>query len=533
MPDPLTLDHYEALYPARDLPAGAEITRVAPSPTGKPHIGTALQAVVDRALADKTGGRFLLRIEDTDRKRLDTEAVHAIHEALEWLGIAPDEGPEHPGAYGPYVQSERLPLYQAAAAWLLERGYAYRCFCSPERLTEVRQAQQAAGQLPMYDRHCRALDSAEAQRRADAGEPHVIRLVVPDGEDFRFEDALRGEIAFDSRQVDDQVLLKSDGFPTYHLAVVVDDHFMRVTTAIRGEEWISSTPKHLLLYRYFGWEVPRIVHTPLLRDADRRKLSKRSGDTSIEWYRDQGYLPEGFRNFLTRIIWVHPEDQDVYSYDDFVRLFQVEQLSKAGPVADRDLLEFVNGQYLRALDPAQWYAAMDGLLARLEARGEGVDIEEGTKQGRVVHELSAEEVSRFAAAFRRDPDYTRKVLALEPERFKKLGDFVLQYSFFLPDLFTPPTAEALVRQLGDAVSGAALLRAHLEQYDPADGHEAWEAKVRTQAETAGLKAGKLFMALRLALTGSDRTPPLYEVTQVLGGDEVRRRLSLAIAALGG
>jgi glutamyl-tRNA synthetase len=528
---PLSLAQYESLYPPRDLPPGAEVTRVAPSPTGRPHIGTALQAVVDRALADKTGGRFILRIEDTDRKRLDDRAVHEILAALEWLGIAPDEGPEKGGAYGPYVQSERLPIYQAAAEWLLEQGYAYRCFCTPERLEAMRLAQQAVGGTPMYDRHCRNLDPEVARRRAEAGEQCVIRLIVPDEAEFRFQDPLRGEIVFDSRQVDDQVLLKSDGFPTYHLAVVVDDHFMRVTTAIRGEEWISSTPKHLLLYRYFGWEMPRIVHTPLLRDASRRKLSKRSGDTSIEWYRNQGYLPEGFRNFLTRIIWAHPEEKDVYPYEEYVRLFQIEQLSKAGPVADRDLLDFINGQYLRELDPGQFYEALDALLARIEAQGEGVVIEEGTKQGRVAHELSAEEVSRFAAAFRRDPDYSRRVLTLEPERFKKLGDFVLQYAFFLPDLYAPPSPEALAKQMGSAEAAAAMLRTYLEQYDFADGHEQWEAKIRQQAEGAGVKAGKLFMTLRLALTGAERTPPLYEVTQILGADEVRRRLQLTLEAL--
>lgn len=527
----MDLEQYETVYPPRQLPSGAEVTRVAPSPTGRPHIGTALQALIDRALADQSGGLFLLRIEDTDRKRLDPRAIEEILEALEWLGLSPDEGPHVGGDYGPYLQSERLPLYQAAARWLVERGYAYHCFCSAERLEALRQAQQAAGQTSVYDRHCRGLSPAEVARRLAAGEPSVIRLKVPDGERIVFHDPLRGEIAFDSAQVDDQVLLKSDGFPTYHLAVVVDDHFMRVTTAVRGEEWISSTPKHLLLYRYFGWTPPRIVHTVLLRDASHRKLSKRSGDTSIAWYRLQGYLSQGFRNFLSRIIWAHPEDRDVYSYDEFVRLFRVEDLSKAGPVADHDLLDFINSQYMRQLSPSELYRATCTWLDEVLREEDAVAFEEARKSGRELRTYTREEIARFAAAFRQDPEFTCRVLTVEPERFKKLSDIPMQYSFFFPALFQPPTVDMLAKPAGGIGQAMSLLRAYLDVYDPADGHEAWEAKVRAMADAAGVKAKGLFMAIRVATTGSEQTPPLYDILNVLGGEEVRRRLRLALEAL--
>src|SRR5215207_3033981 len=289
-----TLDDYERKYPPRPLPDTAAVGRVAPSPTGQPHIGTALQAVINRGLADKTHGVFILRIEDTDRSRLVPGAVDEIIDSLAWLGVEPDEGPPRGGAYGPYEQSERLALYRAAADRLIERGSAYRCFCSAERLERIRNEQRAQSAPTRYDGCCRALTPSEAAAREAAGEPSVVRMRIPDNEPITFEDGARGAITIQSTEVDDAVILKSDGFPTYHLAVVVDDHFMRVSTVIRGEEWISSTPKHVLLYRHLGWTSPRFLHTALLRDASGRKLSKRSGDTSIGYYRTQGILPEAF-----------------------------------------------------------------------------------------------------------------------------------------------------------------------------------------------------------------------------------------------
>lgn len=527
----MTLNDYESAYPPRQLPPGAEVTRVAPSPTGSPHIGTALQALIDRTLADQTGGRFLLRIEDTDRKRLVESAVGDIVSSLEWLDIIPDEGPHVGGAYGPYTQSERLPLYQAAARWLVEQGHAYYCFCSPERLDSVRQAQLAAGQQLMYDRHCSCLPPAEAAERVARGEQAVIRMHVPTGERISFVEPLRGEITFDLAMVDEQVLLKSDGFPTYHLAVVVDDHFMRVTTAVRGEEWVSSTPKHLLLYRYFGWPVPRILHTVLLRDPSRRKLSKRSGDVSVEAFRAQGYLHDGFRNYLSRLIWAHPEEKDIYDYAEFSRLFSVGSLSKAAPVADMDLLDFIDGQYLRQLSPAALYDRVVAWLGWLLQRDEDAAFDEVKKGERAPRPVSRQELQAFAAAFSQDRAYSERVLTLEPERFKKLSDIILQYSLFFPALFTAPAADLLAKPLAGAEATARMLRAFVESYSDADTREVWEAKVRQQADDAGVKARNLFMAIRVAVTGSEQTPPLYEVLEILGREEIERRIDFSLKAL--
>ena len=529
----MDLHEYETLYPPRaGLPDGAQVTRVAPSPTGRPHIGTALQGAIDRAAASQSGGVFILRIEDTDRARLVPGAIADIIAALAWLGIAPDEGPELGGNYGPYVQSERLPIYQAAAEWLVARGHAYRCFCTPQRLDAVRQAQQKAGQPTMYDRHCRTLAPDEVAQRLAAGELSVIRLAMPANRNIVFEDVLRGTITFDSNLVDDQVLIKSDGFPTYHLAVVVDDHFMGVTTAIRAEEWISSTPKHIVLYEAFGWQMPRIVHTPLLRDSERRKLSKRSGDTSIAWFRTQGYLPDGFRNYLARLTWTHPEGKDVYPWDEFVRFFSVEALRATAPVADMDLLDFINGQYLRALTPAELYATMRAWLEYVAAHDEPTTFELSGKGDRSVI-LTPEEIWAYIAAFTKDPAYSQRVLALEPERYKKLGDVLATTRLFYPDLFAASSAEQIAKPLGDATQVHALLTSYHDGMRPDESHEQWEARVRTLAEQMGAKAGKAFMTLRVALTGSEQTPPLYDIVQVLGPDETHRRLDLALATLSG
>ncbi|MDQ3934293.1 MAG: glutamate--tRNA ligase, partial [Actinomycetota bacterium] len=457
----MSLPEVEERYPPRELPAGAEVTRLAPSPTGRPHIGTALQALLNASLARKTGGLFLLRIEDTDQERVDERALDEIMAALDWLGEVPDEGQRQSGAYGPYVQSERLPLYALAARHLVESGGAYRCFCTPERLAELREQQRQAGQPTMYDRRCRSLDRAEAERRAQ-DEPHVVRMAVPQGEEVVLDDPARGPIAFDTSTLDDSVLLKADGFPTYHLAVVVDDHFMRITTVVRGEEWIPSTPKHLLLYRSFGWEPPRFFHTPVLRDEQRRKLSKRRGDTSLLGYFDrQGYLPEGLRNFMTRLLWAHPEEKDVYPHDDFLAAFDLAQLSSAGPVVEFHLLSHINGHHLRRMSPVQRFDRTAGYLARLLASEEpGVGLVEHTKGGgtEVTH-VDREAIERFRAAFLRDPRQTMQALSLEPERFRTLGDVLRQGLRFFPETFEPAPAEELARPLGDPATARELLEA--------------------------------------------------------------------------
>jgi glutamyl-tRNA synthetase len=526
----VTIEEYELRYPPRtSLEAGREVTRIAPSPTGRPHIGTALQAVINRALATKTGGLFLVRIEDTDQARLHPGAVDELLAALAWLGVSPDEGPLTGGAYGPYVQSDRLDLYRAAADWLVARGHAYHCFCTPDRLDAVRKAQMAAGVKPMYDRHCRRLPASEVEARRAQGERAVVRMIVPDGESITFHDLARGAITIQSAEVDDTVLLKSDGFPTYHLAAVVDDHFMRITTVVRGEEWISSTPKHVLLYRYFAWTPPRFIHTALLRDPQGRKLSKRSGDTSIAFFASQGIVAPALVNFLTRIIWSHPEGLDVYPYGEFIRLFEDTELSVTGPVADFALLTHINGHYLRQLGPVELYEAVSRLLDERAAAGQGFRDELEASGGA---DLPPEELAAFRDVFRAHRDMALRILALEPERFRRLTDVPVQCRFYFPDLFQSPQMPLVVRQVGDDRVLARLLSEYGERHEAlAASHEAWDGWLRQWAADAGLKPGKVFMALRVAVTGSEKSPPLFEIVRILGPEETRRRLDLVARQL--
>jgi glutamyl-tRNA synthetase len=524
----------EERYPSRSLPTGAQVVRVAPSPTGRPTMGTALQATIDYALARATNGVFILRIEDTDRARLHPGAIEELIEALDWLQVPADEGPVAGGRYGSYIESERLDIYRVVCDWLVEHGRAYPCFCSPERLAELRAAQTAARQPTRYDRRCRDLTSEERERRSAAGEQCVVRLAIPLSGAIVYHDPVRGAIEFDAADQDDPVIMKSDGFPTYHLAAMVDDHFMRVTTVVRGEEWISSTPKHLTLFTALDWEPPAIVHTPLLRDAQGRKLSKRSGDTSIAWYRGQGYLPEGFRNFLTRIIWTHPEGKDVYPYGDFIRGVAPEALPKTGPIVNPSLLDFISNAWLRTLDTGQLYERtvhwlrwlLDGYVT------ESITFEVPRKQEREKHEVSRAELAAFARAFTADPAYSRQVLSLEPERYDKLGDIVLQTRLYYRDLFAPPPAEVLLDAArGDRGLAAGVLSEYLEWFTGDQEEASWEERVDAMARAREIKRGVPFMLLRVAITGSKQTPPLYGIIRVLGADEVRRRVQMALRRL--
>jgi len=324
-------------------------TRIAPSPTGIAHVGTAWMSMFDLALAHQSGGQFLVRIEDTDRTRFVEGAEEKIYEAFEWLGITYDEGGQKGGHYGPYKQSERLDIYRQYIDQLVTAGHAYPCFCTAERLTEMREHQRQAGQLSKYDRRCRNLSFEEVKQKVTAGEPHVIRLKAPDEGVVGWTDAIRGWVEFGAAAIDDQVLLKSDQFPTYHFAVVVDDHLMKITHVLRGEEWISSTPKHLLLYQGFGWEPPVFAHMPLIRNADKSKLSKRKNDVSILSYKEKGYLPEALLNFIALLGWSHPQNEEIFSFTEFLEVMSLERIQKTGPVFDTKKLDWMNGIYIRQL----------------------------------------------------------------------------------------------------------------------------------------------------------------------------------------
>lgn len=333
-------------------------TRIAPSPTGDPHVGTAYMALFNWAFAKAHDGQFLLRIEDTDAERSSTESEQAIYDALRWLGLTWDEGPDVGGPQAPYRQSERRSIYQTHIASLLEAGHAFHCFCPRERLDEVRKAQQQAKETTRYDGHCLHLSAEEVAKRQAAGEASVIRMKVPDEGECVFIDRLRGEIRIPFSQIDMQVLIKADGLPTYHFAVVVDDHLMGITHIIRGEEWISSVPKHKLLFEYLGWELPELIHLPLLRNADQSKLSKRKNPTGVNYYRALGMLPQALLNYLALMGYSMPDEREIFSLEEMVEAFDIDRVSARGPVFDQEKLAWMNGQYLRALSPEAFAVAV-------------------------------------------------------------------------------------------------------------------------------------------------------------------------------
>lgn len=475
------------------------VVRIAPSPTGDPHVGTAYIALFNFAFARRHGGRFILRIEDTDQERSSSSSEQAIFEALRWLGLEWDEGPDKGGPNGPYRQSERLPIYKEHVERLLASGRAYRCFCTRERLDELRRTQLAAKRDPGYDRLCRGLDPADAAARANAGESHVVRLAVPLEGDVVVHDRLRGEVRFGVGQVDEQVLMKSDGFPTYHLANVVDDHLMGVTHVIRGEEWLSSTPKHVLLYDAFGWEPPEFYHLGLLRNADRSKLSKRKNPVSVFYYRSLGYLPETFLNFLATLGFSMPDGRERFTIAELTSEFDLARVSVGGPVFDPVKLAAWNGDDMRAM-------TVDELVARIER-----DV--------------------------LDHDRLRRIVELGRERISRLDDFVPFAAFFFGgsiDL-TPVLGEFALkgRTLGDVVEILGQFLEEIEKDRAARSFtkEAIEAFSREFCVRTGWKTKEIFGLLRLVVTGRVAAPPLFDTLEVCGKDRVRLRMRDAIGVL--
>jgi glutamyl-tRNA synthetase len=473
-------------------------TRIAPSPTGDPHVGTAYVALFNYALARKHGGQFILRIEDTDRERSSPASETMIFEALRWLGLQWDEGPDVGGPHGPYRQSERTAIYREHAEELVRRGAAYPCFCTRERLDALREEQKAKKQNFGYDGRCRGLAPGDASERVAKGEPHVVRLAMPREGEAIVRDLLRGDVRFENAQVDDQVLLKSDGFPTYHLANVVDDHLMEISHVIRAEEWLSSLPKHVELYRGFGWKPPAFCHLPLLRNPDRSKISKRKNPVSLNFYRRAGYLPEALLNYLALMGWAMPDEREEFTRDEFVDAFSLDRISLGGPVFDLEKLKWLNGKYLRRLSPGE-------LLERLRTQ------------------LLSE-------------DHLLEVLPLVQERIETLeGFFEYAAFFFVGDLaYDADALAAMVPKGRTAPETAKALRAVLEE--AIDGILEWrkdtvEAALRSFGEKSGWSPSELFMAVRVATTGRAASPPLFETLAVLGKESVRRRLRRAAEML--
>lgn len=495
--------------------------RFAPSPTGRMHVGNFRSALYNYLFARRHGGVFFVRIEDTDRARLVEHGVEGILRTLAKMGISHEEGPflredgtvEERGDKGPYVQSERLAIYRTHVDRLIENGDAYPCFCTPERLDALRAEQEAAKKPTGYDRHCRALPADDARARIAAGERHVIRARIPDEGDTSFRDAVRGDVSFRNGLLDDYVLLKGDGFPTYHLANVIDDHLMGTTHVIRGEEWLSSTPKHLLLYRAFGWTPPEFAHLPLLLNPDRSKLSKRQGDVAVEDYLANGYLPEALINFVALLGWNPSDEKEIYGLQELVDAFELKDVNSAGAVFNREKLDWLNGKYLRSMP-------LDRLAERaapfLEAAGLLAGESGGWRSLRGGEAFTAESLGRL--------------LSLERERVKTLAELPEAVSFLLEDVPEYP-AERLAWKTQPTDEAAVRLAALLESVSAMDESgftaEAAEARVKALIAANGWGNGDTLWPLRVALSGREKSPGPFEIMAVLGKMKVIRRLEAA------
>jgi glutamyl-tRNA synthetase len=440
-------------------------TRIAPSPTGQDlHIGNAYTALINYVFAKKHGGQFIIRIEDTDRSRLVEGSEERILASLKWLGITYDEGP--------FRQSERLDIYKKYAELLVADGHAYYCYCTPERLASMRKAQEAKHLPPMYDGLCKKIKEKRHEK-------HVIRMNVPDDGTTIFHDVIRGDISFANILIDDQVILKSDGYPTYHLGVVVDDHIMKITHIIRGEEWISSTPKHILLYKFFGWDVPQIAHVSVLRNPDHSKLSKRKNPVWVSDYKAKGFLPDAIKNYLATMAWSFPGGRDIFSVDEMIKEFKLEDIQTTAPIFDVEKLKWMNGEYIRKTE-----------ISKLKSQ-----------------------ISNFYNG-KYEEKQIKRVLPLLVERMKTLAEFESLAGFFFarPKELERPFNKKIIDILKEILSSAVWK------------HDKLELLIRTAAATHELKAKDVFMELRLAVTGKTVGPPLLESMEILGKEETLKRI---------
>ncbi len=475
--------------------------RFAPSPTGFLHVGGLRTALYNYLFARKHDGVFILRIEDTDRNRYVEGAVDNLIKTLAWAGLEYDEGPIKGGAYGPYIQSERLEIYQQHAELLIGNGTAYRCFCSPERLDEMRKQQEKMRASPKYDRHCLRLTQDEIKKNIASGLPYVVRMKIPDEYTVKFHDIIRDDVEFESTQIDDQVLLKSDGYPTYHLANVVDDHLMNITHVIRGEEWLSSTPKHVLLYQNFAWELPTFAHLPLLLNADRSKLSKRQGDVAVEDYKTKGYLIEALVNFVAMLGWNPGTEQEFFMMEELVQQFSLERVNKAGAIFNLDKLNWLNFEHLRKKSDIEVLSMLKDCLAQ-------------SKYGNI----------HFSN------EYLLKIIQVMRERGQFICDYVTNGAYF----FEPPTTydQEVVRKRWKEDTPnqlRALINTFAELSNP--GKQDYEAALHKTTEQLKIGHSQLIHATRLAVSGVGGGPGLYDILYILGRDECVKRIHSAIESI--
>lgn len=471
--------------------------RIAPSPTGDPHVGTAYIALFNLIFARHFKGQFILRIEDTDQSRSRPEYEKNIFRALNWCNIHWDEGPDVGGPYGPYRQSERTEIYQKHAQILLERGNAYKCFATPEELTEMRELAAAQGKRAGYDRRYRNLSPEEVRQREAAGQPYVIRLKVPLTGECVYEDQIKGRVTVPWADIDDQVLLKSDGFPTYHLANVVDDRLMEISHVIRGDEWMSSTPKHICLYESFGWEPPVFMHMPLLLGKDGKKLSKRKNPTSIFYFRDSGYLPEALVNFLTLMGYSMPDDREVYPLEEIVRDFDPKRIGVSGAFFDMQKLNWLN-------------------------------------QKKIIESIPESQLWDRLKGWAFNEEFMRKLMPLIHTRIRTFSDFLDQCAFFFTEVH--PKSQDLCPKETSPELMAALFQAMIWSLDE---QEDWTGPAFSKAshevaEVFGINYKKVLIpGLFMAIMGKLQGPPLFDSVTLLGKDRTRVRLMGAVEALGG
>jgi glutamyl-tRNA synthetase len=477
--------------------------RFAPSPTGYLHVGGLRTALYNYLFAKHNKGEFVLRIEDTDRNRFVEGAVENLIEALKWCGLEYDEGPGKDGPYGPYLQSQRLELYQQYAKELIEHGHAYYCFCSPERLDELKKEQQKQ-KLPQakYDKHCLHLSKEEVDGILASGIPKVVRLNVEPGKKIIFDDVVRGKVEFDSSNVDDQVLIKSDGYPTYHLANVVDDHSMKITHVIRGEEWLSSTPKHILLYDFLGWEKPVFAHLPLLLNPDRSKLSKRQGDVAVEDYRAKGYLKDALINFVALLGWNAGDDKEFYNMDELIDKFSLERVNKSGAVFDIEKLNWLNAEHLRKKTDEE-------LVAMLKSE---------------IQKDPELKVKIFS------DDYLVKVITAMKERVSFINEFLSKSPYFFKAPAEYEEASKLKNWTADTPEQLKKLREAFANLN-SPTKEDYETALKQLAVELNIGAGKFIHPLRLATSGMSTGPGVYDILAILGKEEVIKRIEAALQAI--
>lgn len=473
-------------------------TRVAPSPTGDPHVGTAYIALFNLCFARAHGGQFLLRIEDTDQARSTLESEQAILDSLRWLGLEWDEGPDVGGDHGPYRQSERMAIYSQHAQQLVEAGKAFICYRTEQELNDLREMRRAAGNSTALKPSDLRLDDAEIEKRRKAGEAYVIRMLVPEDDGTcAIEDMLRGTIELDWNMVDAQILLKSDGMPTYHLANVVDDHLMGITHVLRGEEWINSAPKHKLLYEYFGWDMPQLCHLPLLRNPDKSKLSKRKNPTSILYYQRMGFLPEALLNYLGRMGWSMPDEREKFSLSDMVAQFDIQRVSLGGPIFDVEKLSWLNGMWIRE------------------------ELDENQLAQRLVD-----------WAFNREN--LMKVLPHAQKRMEKLSDFAPLAGFLVSGTLSlsEDSFASVNGERDDIVRGLqfALWRLEAQRHWTRDA--LW-SDLKALADALGLKVKDFLAPLFVAIAGSSASFSVVDSMELLGPDMSRARIRQAIEVLGG